>query len=109
MDKNEAVRVVNEFAKALEKRGMNIAKVVLFGSYAAETHHEGSDIDIVVVSDDFAGRDREARFEMMIDALYEIWKPIEPRALTVDEWERGDSTIVEYAKNGENICGARGR
>ncbi len=39
----------------------------------------------------------------MSDAIYEVFEPIEAVALTVEEWEKGESTIAEYAKKGEVI------
>jgi predicted nucleotidyltransferase len=37
----------------LERRGLNISKIVLFGSYAKQTENKDSDIDLIIVSRDF--------------------------------------------------------
>jgi len=103
VDKNQALDIVQDFAKALKNSGIHVDKMILFGSYSTGTYHEGSDIDLVVVSDDFVGKDHEDRFEMVLDALYETWQPIEPRMMTVEEWAKGDSTVAVFAKEGEAV------
>ena len=41
------------------------------------------------------------RIDVLTDAIYEIFVPIEAKAMTPAEWEQGDSLIAEVAKNGE--------
>jgi predicted nucleotidyltransferase len=67
---------------------------------------EGSDIDILVISDDFSGKNYWERIDILSDAIYEIFEPIEAVALTVEEWEKGESAIVDYAKEGDIIFAA---
>jgi hypothetical protein len=33
--------------------------------------------------------------------IYEVFQPIEAVAPTPEEWDKGESVVVEYAKNGE--------
>ncbi len=100
MDKDQLLSVISRFRKALEARGIRIEKVILFGSYAAGTAHEGSDIDLLVVSPDFADRSYWARIQVLAQAVAEVWEPIEAIAVTPEEWEKGDSPVVEYARDG---------
>jgi len=54
-------QLLKKYISELEKNKVHIHKAVLFGSYAAGSPHEWSDIDIVLVSDAFEGirmRDR---------------------------------------------------
>jgi predicted nucleotidyltransferase len=50
----EIKEIVNRFQKALQAQGINPERVILYGSYAKDTAREGSDIDLIVISRDFA-------------------------------------------------------
>mgnify|MGYP001607528610 CR=1 FL=1 len=66
----------------------------------------GSDIDVVIISDDFAGKGYWERIDILADAIYEIFAPIEAVAMTPEEWERGDSLIAAFARKGEVLYAA---
>ena len=55
MDKRTVIDIVNRFQQEIEARGINPLKVILYGSYANDSNREGSDIDIVIISEDFTG------------------------------------------------------
>ena len=103
MDTAAALEIVRKFKHALERSGIPVKEVILFGSYATGTYTEGSDIDVVVVSKAFEGLNHWQRIEKMTDALYELFQPIETRALTPAEWESADSLTAAYARSGTLI------
>jgi predicted nucleotidyltransferase len=105
MDKKAALRILSRFRKAIEAQHVVVDKVVLYGSYATGANREGSDIDVVVISKDFGGKDYWHRTEILSQAIYEVFEPIEAVALTPEEWEKGESAVVEYAKSGEVVYG----
>jgi hypothetical protein len=39
----------------------------------------------------------------MADALYDFFEPTEARALTIQEWNSGNSLTVQYAKSGAHF------
>ena len=106
MDKRAAVDIVTRFRKSIEARGIRPQRVILYGSYAAGTNKDDSDIDVVVISDDFTGKSYWERIDILADAIYEIFAPVEAVAMTPDEWERGDSFISDFARNGEVLFDA---
>lgn len=105
MDKNTVLNILSRFRKAIESKDIKINKLILYGSYASGTSREGSDIDIVVISEDFARKNYWERIEILSDAIYEVFQPIEAVAMTPEEWRTGESMIVDYAKNGEVVYG----
>ena len=103
MDKDTALEAVRAFGAELAKLGVRPGKVVLYGSFARGDWHEWSDIDVVVVSPDFAGMEYGRRIEVTAEAIYRVYEPIEAVAMTPAEWERGDSTIARFAREGEEV------
>jgi predicted nucleotidyltransferase len=106
MDKNYAIEAVRRLGKVLALHGVAAQKLVLFGSFAQGTQREGSDSDVVVVSDNFAGLSQGDRIDLLSKAIGEVWEPIEASAFTSEEWESGAATIHEYARNGTLIVSA---
>lgn len=105
MDKSTVLRIVSDFGKALEAEKIKPQKIILFGSYSTGTQREGSDIDLVVISEDFAGKDYWERIDVLAAALVRVFEPIEAIAMTPQEWQSGDSLIADYARNGEIVYG----
>lgn len=105
MDKKTVLAIISDFRKILESKGIRIQKIILFGSFASGDFHKDSDIDIVVISNDFENKSYWERIDILSAAIYEIFKPIEAVAMTSREWQQGDSLIVNYARNGEVVYG----
>lgn len=51
------INKLKKFRVLLEKEGIRVSKLLLYGSYARGTAHKDSDIDVCVVSPSF-GKDR---------------------------------------------------
>lgn len=105
MDKAAVLKIISDYGKALESEGVKPQKIILFGSYSTGTQHEGSDIDLVVISEDFAGKGYWERIHVLAAAIVRVFEPIEAVAMTPDEWQSGDSLIADYARNGEVVYG----
>lgn len=103
MDKNAVLDIIKRFKNAIESKGIKINKLILYGSYAKGSPERHSDIDLVIISEDFVGKSFWERIDILTDAIYEVFEPIEAIAMTPAEWEQGDSMICEFAKNGEMI------
>ena len=67
MDK-KAIREIKFFARKLKKDFL-INKVLFFGSRIGEDYFKHSDIDLIIVSEDFEGIDFTKRMSMM----YNYW------------------------------------
>lgn len=105
MDKTAVLNIISHFAKALEAQHIRPQKIVLFGSHSTGTQRPDSDIDLVVISEDFAGKDYWGRIDILSAAIFAVFQPIEAIAMTPQEWQSGDSLIADYARNGEVVYG----
>lgn len=103
MDKRTVLKSITDFKNKLEEKSVRVKKIILFGSFAAGTFTEFSDIDLVVVSDDFKDKSYWDRIDLLSDAIYEVMKPIEAVAMTSEEWEKGDTVVTDFAKKGEVV------
>ncbi len=103
MDKKDVLKKITQFKDVLKKKGIEVEKIVLYGSWANGTHNEWSDVDLVVISRDFEDKDYWTRIEILSEAIYEVFKPIEAVAFTPQEWQRKESLICQYAQKGEVI------
>jgi predicted nucleotidyltransferase len=106
MDKKSVIEIVNRFSQGIMNQGIKPTKIILYGSHANNTDRETSDIDIVVISDDFNGKSFWERIDIISEVIYEIFAPIEAVAMTPEEWNRGDSFVVDFAQNGEVLFAA---
>lgn len=103
MAKNRIVEIVNFFKESLEKK-IHVTWIILFGSQNTEVAREYSDIDLIVVSEDFDGKNIFERAELTKDAERETIRkflvPLDVMDLTPSELERGDSLVSAFAKDG---------
>ena len=100
--RQEIKRIIKRYAIELEKLGIITKKIMIYGSYAKGHPREGSDIDLLVISEDFKGRNLRERLEILGLAAGRVFEPIEARGYTEEEIidkERG-SFLDEIVTNG---------
>jgi predicted nucleotidyltransferase len=101
--RSAAIKTVRNYAKEINEHGVNLRRVILFGSYARGTQHEWSDIDVALVADDFTGvgfLDRQRFSAIGIKTPYYI---IEPKTYPTDYFAESDPFIEEIKKTGIEI------
>lgn len=86
MDK-EVNRIITEYKQKLEDLGIKAQKIILYGSYASGRAKEDSDIDLVVVSNDFKDIDIWERLCLLGRARIGIKRPMEILGLTEEEFK----------------------
>ena len=95
MAEERVFKALSSIAQQLARDGLNVSKLILFGSHAEGTAHDDSDVDVAIVSDDFRGKDIFERAEMNksaeILATRQFKLPFDIIALTVDEFEKETS------------------
>lgn len=100
MGQDAVIKTVRQFKKVLESSNVQVEELILFGSHATGTAREDSDIDLIVISPTFADKSYWERIDILSEAIYQLFVPIEASAFTPEEWETGQSLLVDYARNG---------
>jgi len=88
-------------------QNLNPKAVILFGSFARGDVNEGSDVDIIVISnfkEPFLDR-----IKLLLDLNDELKLPLEPVGYTPEEFRRmreeGNRFILEVCENGKILYG----
>ncbi len=100
MGQDAVLKTVRQFKKALESINIRVDQLILFGSHAVGTAREDSDIDVVVISPSISDKSYWERIDILSEAIYKVFAPIEASAFTPEGWKTEKSLIVDYAKNG---------
>ncbi len=104
MDKKAIRSIIERYRQQLIEMGLRPEKIILFGSWAQGTGEPWSDIDLIVISRDFKGKNLRERLELLGVAAARILEPIEAFGVTPEEWERKEWTFVQEAsKNGVEV------
>ena len=103
---NEIYNIVTEYKKKLDTLGIKVKKIILYGSHAKGKAGEHSDIDLIVVSDDFKDMDIWERMCLLGCARMGIKRPMEILGFTQDEFEaeqKGSFIVDEIKSKGVEI------
>jgi predicted nucleotidyltransferase len=107
MAQKRAKEVVRFLLNCLKENGLRISKIVIFGSQAKGTATEESDIDIVIISEDFKRKNIFKRAELTKEAEIQTIKkfmvPLDIITLTPEEYENRTSLMAEYAHEGKVV------
>lgn len=85
--KRQVKRIIERFKQELKKLGIQPQKVILYGSYAKGNPRKDSDIDLLVISDDFQSLNLRERLEVLGLAAGRVFEPIEALGYTKREIE----------------------
>lgn len=77
--------VIEEYKQALRTLGINVERVILYGSFAKGNQREDSDIDLIIISEDFRKMNLRERLEVLGIAAARIMKPVEAKGYTAEE------------------------
>ncbi len=101
MAKRKVKAAVRFLEKCLREGGVTPSKIFLFGSHAKGKATTESDIDVVIISEDFSNKDIFERAAMTRDAEIKTLKkfmiPLDIVTLTPEE--NDSSLIAAYAKD----------
>lgn len=96
---------VRNYLEKLRSKNIRIKKAILYGSLAAGTGDEDSDIDLAIVSPDL-GRDRFNEAVMLKKLTFGIDLSISPRPYSLEQYQKarqGDFLFDEIIQKGKTI------
>jgi predicted nucleotidyltransferase len=100
----KVIEALNFFSGTIQKSGIRIHDLILFGSSSTGTASPGSDIDIAVISDDFLGKDIFDRALLTKDAeMHTVKKfkvPLDVITLTLEEYQDQKSLFFNTLRKG---------
>ena len=98
-------KVINKYQAMLAQLGVRVDKTILFGSFATGTARKDSDIDLIIVSDDFKKMNLRERLEVLGIAAVRIMQPIEALGYTVKELQNPSKSVFlkHILKTGKGI------
>jgi len=88
---------IYKFVQLLKQQGVNVSKVILFGSYARGSMNPDSDIDIVIVSTQF-GQDTAEEMMLLRKIALKVDSHIEPVPLSPEDLNDNYSTFAQEIK-----------
>jgi len=97
-----AIDVVENYAREIRGSGINLRKVILYGSFAKGTQHEWSDIDVALVADEFEGLPTDHSYFSFI-GIKTPYRRIEANTYSTDYFQQGDPFIDEIKNTGIEI------
>jgi predicted nucleotidyltransferase len=107
MAQKRAKEVVHFLSKCLKEKGLRVSKIIVFGSQAKGTATEESDIDIVIVSEDFKRKNIFKRADLTKDAeirtIRKFMVPLDIITMTPEEYENKTTLMAGYAQEGEVV------
>jgi predicted nucleotidyltransferase len=77
--------IIERYKRELTNLGIRTEKIILYGSYAKGNPRQGSDIDLIVVSNDFKSFNLRERLELLGLAAGKVFEPIEAFGYTPKE------------------------
>jgi predicted nucleotidyltransferase len=98
----EVIKKIKSFIKELERDNIHIKRAILFGSYAKGTFNEWSDIDVVLVSEDFEGISILDK-EKTIPSLSKVDYDISPHPYRPEDFDESDLFVKEILETGIEI------
>ena len=102
-NKPSIAMTIRRFRNELEAMNIHCDKILIFGSYAHNRASEGSDIDLVVISDDWKTYSTRERLEILGVAAARILAPVQAVGFTAQEIKNKTmlpfwQDIVEHAR-----------
>jgi len=97
----EVKKILNNYKNSLQKDGVVIKDMILYGSFARGQQGSYSDIDVCIVSDNFSDNEKLENF--LRKKVLEVDIRIEPIVYHAEDFNEVDPLVHEIKKYGVSI------
>lgn len=103
MDQSAALEAVRFLGERLRRNAVQVSRLVLFGSHATGQASEESDLDVLIVSEDFQDKNIFERSRLVGECERETIRrfqvPLDVIMMTPEEFESEDSLMAQVARS----------
>jgi hypothetical protein len=99
LTREAAINTAQDYVREIRAQGINLHKAFIFGSFVKGTQHEWSNIDVMLVADEFQGLPQDMRLFCQI-CLKKPYIRIEAQTYPTDYFYEGDPFIAEVVRTG---------
>ncbi|MCF6148273.1 MAG: nucleotidyltransferase domain-containing protein [Candidatus Kuenenia sp.] len=101
-DKKVIYQIIQRYVDTLRMNSIPVWRIYLYGSYAKNTYHEDSDIDLAVFwdKDDIEGFDENVQ---LMKLTRNVDLRIEPHSFARNDFDETNPVIKEIIEAGERI------
>jgi predicted nucleotidyltransferase len=101
LTRENAIKTATLFIHECMEQGISFHKVLIFGSAASNVTHSWSDIDLLIISDQFGDNIFDnLKLYAKINKKYPL---IETHPYPTEQYKQGNDFIMEIAKNSIDI------
>ena len=94
----EVITSVKKYSQRLKDEGIQVQKVLIFGSYAKRKHQAESDIDVCIVSDQF-GQDEINELQFLLKQTRGLDERIEPIPVSSRDFKTEATPLITEIKH----------
>ena len=107
MDKRTIEEMIKYLKFLLNEKGIEVDKIILFGSSVKNDLNKANDIDIAIVSKSFSGKGIFERAKIFGDTEWKLLDkylfPLDIVTMAPEELEKGVSLVSQFVQEGEVI------
>ena len=104
MVESSIIELAHFFKDQLQSNGLKISQMIVFGSQASGVANQDSDVDLAIISDDFAGKTLFERVPLIFSARKAVarkfLRPLDVLLMTPQELTDPNSIKAQYVREG---------
>lgn len=104
---SETKKLIQYLITLLGEKGIKVQKIIIFGSHARGTATADSDLDMVIISNDFRGKGIFERAKELQGIEWALIKkfmiPLDIITMSPDDYKKGISPVSQFAKAGKIV------